>query len=77
MQGTMGFARFRRSETRESELGKEKYCFTCGEFWPADEEFFDRSKSSKDKLAPRCIACSRARLWVPYSGTTGKRGGAL
>lgn len=68
MQGTFGSARFRMQEIRESELGREKYCFTCGEFWPADEEFFARSKSGKGQLSPRCIACSKARVWAPYSG---------
>lgn len=68
MQGMSGSARLRMQEIRESELGREKYCFTCGEFWPADEEFFVLAKSSKDRLSPRCIACSKARLWAPYSG---------
>jgi hypothetical protein len=27
-------------ETRETELGTEVKCASCGEFWPADSEFF-------------------------------------
>jgi len=46
-----------------TELGEEKRCLTCGEYWPADTEFFESQASSRDGLTPRCIACIRARLW--------------
>jgi len=65
-QSTYGFASYRFLKTRESELGVEKYCFTCGEFWPADEEFFGPSKTSKDRLALRCKACCKAGTWMPH-----------
>lgn len=41
----------------------EKRCLTCGDFWPADHEFFQTMRSSRDGLTPRCIACIKARLW--------------
>jgi hypothetical protein len=46
-----------------TELGLEKRCLTCAEYWPADHEFFETMRSSRDGLTPRCIACIRARLW--------------
>ncbi|WP_020656111.1 hypothetical protein [Massilia niastensis] len=46
-----------------TELGNEKRCRVCGEFWPADHEFFEPMRSSRDGLTPRCIACIKARLW--------------
>jgi hypothetical protein len=46
-----------------TELGNEKRCLTCGEYWPADHEFFEPMRSSRDGLTPRCIACIKARLW--------------
>lgn len=46
-----------------TELGEEKRCMACGEYWPADIEFFDVMRSSRDGLTPRCIACIRARIW--------------
>lgn len=49
--------------TRASELGTEKRCRCCGEFWPADGEFFHPMRSSKDGLSQRCIACIKAGLW--------------
>jgi hypothetical protein len=46
-----------------TELGEEKRCRSCGEFWPADCEFFNPMPSSRDGLTPRCIACIKAGLW--------------
>lgn len=51
-----------------TELGSEKRCMTCGEYWPADREFFEVMRSSRDGLTPRCIACIKAKLWqLPLS----------
>jgi hypothetical protein len=58
-----------------TELGNEKRCLSCGEFWPADHEFFAPMRSSRDGLTPRCIACIKAKLWqlpmrsVSHTGT--------
>ena len=41
----------------ETELGTEKLCTRCGEYWPADEEFFYRAKEKKDGLNPWCKCC--------------------
>lgn len=46
-----------------TELGEEKQCTSCGEYWPADTEFFTAMRSSKDGLSPRCIACIKAKEW--------------
>lgn len=45
-----------------TELGVEKLCSACGEYWPADTEFFEARKL-KDGLSSRCIACTRAGIW--------------
>ena len=46
-----------------TELGEEKRCLTCGEYWPADHEFFELRPKSRDGLSPRCIACTVAKTW--------------
>jgi hypothetical protein len=46
-----------------TELGAEKRCMSCGEYWPADAEFFDPKISSRDGLSPRCIACIKGKVW--------------
>ena len=46
-----------------TELGEEKRCMSCGEYWPADAEFFEAMRSSRDGWSPRCIACIRAKIW--------------
>jgi hypothetical protein len=46
-----------------TELGDEKRCLTCGEYWPADYEFFEPMRKSRDGLSTRCIACTKAKTW--------------
>lgn len=46
-----------------TELGDEKRCMACGEYWPADHEFFNTMRSGRDGLTPRCIACIKAGEW--------------
>jgi hypothetical protein len=46
-----------------TELGNEKRCRVCGEYWPTDHEFFEPMRSSRDGLTQRCIACIKAKLW--------------
>ena len=50
-----------RAITIESELGMEKRCVACEQYWPADLEFYSSSKSV-DGLAPRCRACVAERF---------------
>lgn len=47
----------------QTELGQEKRCMCCGEYWPSDLEFFEVMRSSRDGLTPRCIACIKEKLW--------------
>lgn len=47
----------------ESELGVEQCCRGCGEYWPADAEFFAPQASGRDGLTPRCRACIAERCW--------------
>jgi hypothetical protein len=46
-----------------TEIGEEKQCITCGEFWPADTEFFDAKLKTRDRLSTRCIACVKEKVW--------------
>ena len=36
----------------------EKRCGKCGEFWPADREFFSPNRRAPDGLAWTCKACA-------------------
>jgi len=43
---------------RITELGVEKRCTRCGDWWPADEEFFPKNRvRTKRGLSPWCKAC--------------------
>lgn len=46
-----------------TELGTEKRCVSCGEYWPVDAEFFRPQASSRDHWSARCIACIRDKVW--------------
>jgi hypothetical protein len=35
----------------------EKRCRKCGEFWPADTQFYSPDSSAKDGLHGQCKAC--------------------
>jgi len=60
------YIRFNSPLKAVTELGEEKQCVSCGEYWPADIEFFEAKRSSKDGLSPRCIACIKAKVWQLY-----------
>lgn len=49
-----------------TELGDEKQCMACGEYWPADTEFFEARKAARDQLSARCIACSKEKRWTYF-----------
>lgn len=50
-----------------TELGEEKRCLACCEFWPADLEFFASQPSARDGLSTRCLACIREKSWGSVS----------
>ena len=50
--------------SRLSDIGQEKRCLTCGEYWPADSEFFESTKKTRDRLSARCIACIKEKTWA-------------
>jgi hypothetical protein len=60
---------------RETELGLEKLCRRCDEWWPADLEFFFSDPSGKAGLFYCCKACYRewfaARKAVKASAAQG------
>ncbi|MDD5045143.1 MAG: hypothetical protein PHG51_06355 [Candidatus Omnitrophica bacterium] len=39
------------------ELGEEKMCIDCGEWWPNDKEFFPSYGPEKHQLLSRCKDC--------------------
>ncbi len=49
---------------RTTEFGDEKRCMACGEYWPADAEFFAPRSATRDRLATRCLACAREGRWA-------------
>ena len=50
-------------ETIVTELGTEKRCVKCGEFWPAEPEFFQRNRDNPDGLDNYCKDCrQQARI---------------
>lgn len=53
----------RYSMSRLTDIGQEKRCLTCGEYWPADGEFFEPTKKTRDRLTARCIACIKEKTW--------------
>jgi|EP01034_Spumella_vulgaris_P030796 hypothetical protein len=61
--GAGGVAGDRFGMSRWSEIGQEKRCITCGEYWPADSEFFEAAKKTRDRLSQRCIACIVEKTW--------------
>lgn len=42
---------------RTSDIGQEKLCGRCQEWWPADPEFFFRSTTKAGGLFHCCKAC--------------------
>jgi hypothetical protein len=50
--------------TKVTELGSEKQCISCGEYWPADVEFFEARVATRDRLSTRCIACAKEKIWA-------------
>ncbi|HJV50104.1 MAG TPA: hypothetical protein VJ652_01505 [Noviherbaspirillum sp.] len=54
---------FDATRSIETEIGTEKRCVSCHEYWPADTEFFVQQQKSRDRLSSRCIACIRAGYW--------------
>jgi hypothetical protein len=46
---------------RRGELGLEKYCTACKEWWPADREFWYANANHSTRLAQWCKACYSER----------------
>lgn len=42
-----------------TELGTERLCSTCGEFYPFDEEFFNKNgiRNGRQQWTSKCKAC--------------------
>ena len=54
------------SNIMTTDLGEEKRCARCGEYWPADEEFFAACKNNKSGLHSYCRACCTERKVKSY-----------
>jgi hypothetical protein len=55
--------RFRKGVYRMELDGMYKRCSRCKDYWPADSEFFYKTKSSKDGLIDWCKACYQEWRW--------------
>lgn len=55
-----------------TDLGEEKRCARCGEYWPADEEFFAICKNNKGGLHSYCRACCTERKFELRHGAERK-----
>jgi hypothetical protein len=53
-----------RARSIVSDLGIEKQCLACCEYWPSDIEFFEARNASRDRLSVRCIACTKEKRWT-------------
>lgn len=49
--------RLRKGTAVITELGLEKRCACCGEFWPQDTLFWSKNPTTADGLDYRCKAC--------------------
>lgn len=48
----------RTGQYRETDLGIEKQCTRCGEFWPVDDEFYPVQREAAGvRAASMCRAC--------------------
>ena len=55
-----------------TDLGEEKRCARCGEYWPADEEFFAACRNNKSGLHSYCRACCTERKFELRHGAERK-----
>ena len=53
---------------RQTELGVEKLCSCCNEWWPADGEFFYQNQARSDGLTGLCKACFASHQRVTRRG---------
>lgn len=54
-----GWHMVRTKNMRNGELGREKFCSRCKEWWPADLEFFYANPGKVADLSDWCKACYR------------------
>ena len=45
------------------ELGIDKLCLACRQFWPANSEFFAPRNSRRNPLSQLCRACIAELFW--------------
>lgn len=55
--------RLKRGAMARSELGLEKRCTRCGEFWPFDTEFWFANTGKPDGAMDWCRACYTQWRW--------------
>lgn len=56
-RGTALQRRLASGKYKITPIGLEGVCTVCGDFWPADSEFFYLNPSATTGLSPRCKAC--------------------
>jgi hypothetical protein len=52
----------------EEELGRQRYCRTCDEWWPDDEEFFGRTRCRDGYVRSWCRACRLSQWAATHHG---------
>lgn len=56
---------------RETDIGTEKRCTRCGEFWPVDTDFYSSQRTNgTERASSHCRACLADR----YKRKTGQIG---
>jgi len=58
------------TEVRETELGLEKRCRKCGEYWPLDGEFWHIQKRGVGGFNSVCRACRIQGLHIAHINET-------
>lgn len=46
-----------KQERLDEDGGVERQCLDCGEWWPADKEFYHRNTKGARGMQPYCRAC--------------------
>ena len=54
----------------ETELGQEKLCHDCGDWWPNAAEFYGMQSQAKDGRLGTCKACMTSRAY--WKGSIGQ-----
>lgn len=63
---------FPSKKLREGELGLEKLCAACNEWWPADDEFFSPDVGGAGGRYNYCKACAAEKIALKRQARRGE-----